>query len=118
MKLEHLRINQILENVFEDVTALGRVLQHPVVQVIIRVVGLAYLLKTSSFILLLLLSNLNNESTCSSLKEYYFLVHDWVKELPPLAGWGLKEDYVSVASVSILLAWKDVSGARLIDFRV
>jgi len=48
-ELEHLRINQNLENVFEDVTAFGRVPQHPVVQAVIGVVGFAYLFRTSSF---------------------------------------------------------------------
>ena len=28
----------------------------------------------------------------------------WVEELPPLAGWGLEGDFVSVTSVSFLLA--------------
>jgi len=49
VKIEHLRINESLENVFEDVTTLGRVPQHPVAQVIIGVVGLTNLLRTSSF---------------------------------------------------------------------
>ena len=71
--IKHLYNNQILENIFEDVTALGRMPQHPIVQAIIGVVGLAHLLRTSSFNLLLLLSNLNNEYTCSSLKEYCLL---------------------------------------------
>jgi len=68
VELEHLRINQSLENVFEDITALDRVPQHPVVQAVIGVVNLAHLLRTlafGSFSLLLLLSNLTNESTCS-----------------------------------------------------
>ena len=38
-----------MENVFEDVIAFGRVPQHPLVQAVIGVVGLAYLLRTSSF---------------------------------------------------------------------
>ena len=66
--------------------------------------------------MLLLLSNLNNESTCSSLKEYCLLARGWLEELPPLADWGLEEDFFSLASVSFLLAWKDASDARLIDF--
>jgi len=49
VKLEHLRINQSLENVFKDVTALGRVPQYPMVQAIIGVVGLANLIRTSNF---------------------------------------------------------------------
>jgi len=49
VKLEHLRINQNLENVFEDITALGRVPQYSMVQAIIGVVGLANLLRTSIF---------------------------------------------------------------------
>jgi len=44
------------------------------------------------------------------------LARDWVEELPPLTGWGLEGDFVSVASVSFLLAWKDASGVRLVDF--
>jgi len=38
-----------LEDVFEDVTAFGRVPQHLVVQAVIRVIGLAHLLRTSNF---------------------------------------------------------------------
>jgi len=44
------------------------------------------------------------------------LARGWVEELPPLAGWGLEGDFVSVANVSFLLAWKDASGVRLVDF--
>jgi len=44
------------------------------------------------------------------------LARGWVEELPPLVGWGLEGDFVSVASVSFLLTWQDASGARLIDF--
>jgi len=44
------------------------------------------------------------------------LARDWIKELPPLASWGLEGDFVSVASVSFLLAWKDASGTCLVDF--
>ena len=38
-ELEHLRINQGLEDVFEDVTAFGRVPQYPVVQAIVGIVS-------------------------------------------------------------------------------
>ena len=34
----------------------------------------------------------------------------------PLVGCGLGRDFISVASVSFLLAWEDTSGARLVDF--
>ena len=44
------------------------------------------------------------------------LARDWVEDLPPLAGWGLEGDFVSVASVSFLLDWKDTSSVRLVDF--
>jgi len=44
------------------------------------------------------------------------LARDRVEELPSLAGWSLEGDFVSVASVSFLLAWKDASGTRLINF--
>ena len=44
------------------------------------------------------------------------LARGWVEKLPPLACWGLEGDFVSVASVSFLLVWKDASGVRLVDF--
>jgi len=49
VELEHLCINQSLKDDFQDVRTLGRVLQHPVVQAVIGVVGLTHLLRTSSF---------------------------------------------------------------------
>ena len=48
-ELELLRINESLENIFEDVTAFGRMPQHPVVQVVIRAVSFAYLFRMSNF---------------------------------------------------------------------
>ena len=54
--------------------------------------------------------------TCSSLKEYRLLVHAWLDVLPPIAGWGLVEDVVSVVRVSFLFDWKDFFGVCLIDF--
>ena len=118
-KLEHLNINQSLKNVFENVTTLGRV---PQILWYKQKLGLSVLSTSSghlalgSFSLLLLLSNLNNESICSSLKEYCLLARGWFEELPPLAGWGLEGDFVSTVSVSFLVYWKDVSGVRLVDF--
>jgi len=44
------------------------------------------------------------------------LARGWVEELPPLAGWGLEGDFVFVASVSFLLAWKDASSTCLVNF--
>jgi len=50
------------------------------------------------------------------LEEVLLVGGSWIEELSPLAYWGLEGDFVSVASVSFLLAWKDASGVRLIDF--
>jgi len=44
------------------------------------------------------------------------LARGWLEELPTLAYWALEEDFVSIASVSFLLTWKDASGTRLVDF--
>ena len=44
------------------------------------------------------------------------LARGWLEELPPLVSWGLKGDLVYVASMSFLLAWKEASGVRLVDF--
>ena len=39
-----------------------------------------------------------------------------LKSYPPLTGWGLEGDFVSVASMSFLLAWKDASGTCIVNF--
>jgi len=38
-----------LKDIFEDVTALERVPQHPMIQAVVGIVGLADLLRTSNF---------------------------------------------------------------------
>ena len=47
-ELEHVRINQSLKDIFEDVTTLERVPQHPIIQAIVGIVGLTDLLRTSA----------------------------------------------------------------------
>ena len=49
MELKHLYINQSLEDVFKDVTTLERVPQHPMIQAVVGIVGVADFLRTSSF---------------------------------------------------------------------
>ena len=49
MELEHVGINLSLKDIFEDVTALKRVLQHPMIQAVAEIVGLADLLRMSNF---------------------------------------------------------------------
>ena len=44
------------------------------------------------------------------------LARDWLEELPLLADWSLKGDFISVVSMSFILSWKDASGTRLVDF--
>ena len=46
-ELKHLCIIQSLEDIFEDVTTLERVPQHPMIQAVVGIVGLADLLRTS-----------------------------------------------------------------------
>ena len=49
MELEHFCVNQSLKNIFEDITALDGVPQHPMIQAVVGIVGLTDLLGTSSF---------------------------------------------------------------------
>ena len=53
---------------------------------------------------------------CSSLKEYCLLTRVWPEVLPPLTGWDLIEDVVSVTRVSFHFDWKDYFGVRRVDF--
>ena len=50
------------------------------------------------------------------LEGVLLVVRGWLEELPPLTSLSLEGDFVSIASVSFLLTWKDASGARLVDF--
>jgi len=38
------------------------------------------------------------------LEEVLLVAGGWFEELPPLVGWGLKGDFVSIVSISFLLA--------------
>jgi len=49
VEFKHLCINQNLKDVFENVTALERVPQHPMIQAVVGIVGLADFFRTSSF---------------------------------------------------------------------
>jgi len=49
VELKHLYSNQILEDVFEDVIALERVPQHPMIQAVVGIVSLADFLRASTF---------------------------------------------------------------------
>ena len=97
MEFEHLCINQSLEDIFEDVATFDGVLEHS---------ASSGCFASSSLILLLLWSNLNRETTCSSLKEYCWLAHACSAELFPLADLGFKWDLTSVAKCPFFLVEK------------
>ena len=46
-----------------------------------------------------------------ALEGVLLVGYDWFEELPPLVDCDLGRDFISIASVSFLLAWKDTFGA-------
>ena len=51
----------------------------------------------------------------SSFKENNLFSHGWLEAIPPLTDWVFGGDLTSVARVSLLLCWEDVSGECRID---
>jgi len=62
--------------------------------------------------MLLFWSNLNKETTCSSLKEYSLLARAWPGAIPPLTNSVFEGDLTSAARIYFLLGWEDDPGAR------